>query len=256
MDLELTDRVAFVAGSSRGIGKAIAATLLDEGCCVCITGRDESSLSGAVNELKSKSGDKVLGITGDMTDTSVLQAAFSSVNRRWGALEIVVANVGSGTGQAGWEQGEQEWQRLFNLNFFGSVRLAQTAVPYLQSRGGSILFIGSIVGIEATPAPLPYSAAKAALINYSKNLSRTLAQYGIRVNCLAPGNVLFPRGSWERHLEERKDDVERMIVNEVPLQRFGSVEEIAHFAAYLVSPRAQFATGGCFIIDGGQTRRI
>jgi 3-oxoacyl-[acyl-carrier protein] reductase len=136
------------------------------------------------------------------------------------------------------------------------VRLAQAAIPYLQRRGGSILFIGSIVGVEATAAPLPYSAAKAALANYSKNLSRAVAEYGIRVNCLAPGNVLFPGGSWERHLNERREEVEDMISREVPQKRFGTPEEIAEFAAYLVSPRAGFATGGCYVIDGGQTRRI
>lgn len=172
-----------------------------------------------------------------------------------GGPDILVANLGSGQGKPGWEQQEEEWQRLFNLNFFGSVRLAQAAIPYLQRQGGSILFIASIVAMEATTAPLPYSAAKAALVNYSKNLSRAVAQYGIRVNCLAPGNVLFPGGSWERHLDERREEVERMISREVPQKRFGTPEEIAEFASYLVSERAGFATGGCYVIDGGQTRR-
>ncbi|MGE5053080.1 MAG: SDR family NAD(P)-dependent oxidoreductase [Acidobacteriota bacterium] len=256
MDLQLTDRVAFVAGSSRGIGRAIASTLLQEGCRVCISGRDDLLVSRAVKELQSKFGDKVFGIPGDMTNAAVIEAGFSSVNRTWGSLDILVANLGSGRGEVGWQQERQEWERLFEVNFFGSVRLAQAAIPYLQSRRGSILFIGSIVGVEATPAPLPYSAAKAALINYSKNLSRAVAQYGIRVNCLAPGNIFFPGGSWERNVNARKEEVERMIATEVPQQRFGTVEEIAQFAAYLVSPQSQFATGGCFIMDGGQTRRI
>jgi len=256
MDLQLTDQVAFVAGSSRGIGKAIASTLLEEGCRVCISGRDDSVLSRAVRELRAKFGDKILGIRGDMTDAAVIEAGFSSVNRNWGGLDILVANLGSGRGKTGWQHEPQEWERLFQVNLFGSVRLAQAAIPYLQSRGGSILFIGSIVAVEATPAPLPYSAAKAALVNYSKNLSRAVAQYGIRVNCLAPGNVFFPGGSWERNLNERKDEVESMIASEVPQQRFGTATEIAHFAAYLVSPQSQCATGGCFIMDGGQTRRI
>jgi 3-oxoacyl-[acyl-carrier protein] reductase len=256
MDLQLTDRVAYVAGSSRGIGKAIACALLQEGCRVCITGRDDSLVSEAVRDLRAEFGDKIFGTAGDMTDPAVIEAGFSSVNRTWGRLDILVANLGSGSGNSGWQQEQQEWERLFQENFFGSVRLAQAAIPYLQSRGGSILFIGSIVGVEATPAPLPYSAAKAALVNYSKNLSRAVAQYGIRVNCLAPGNVLFPGSSWERKLNERKDEVERMIATEVPQRRFGTVAEVAQFAAYLVSPQSQFATGGCFIMDGGQTRRI
>jgi 3-oxoacyl-[acyl-carrier protein] reductase len=167
----------------------------------------------------------------------------------------VVANLGSGTGNPGCQIAEDEWQRLFNLNFFGSVRLAQAVIPKMQS-GGSILFIASIVAIEATQAPLPYSSAKAALVNYSKNLSRIVAADKIRVNCLAPGNILFPGGNWERHIESRREQVERYITLEVPQKRFGTPEEIADFAAYLVSPVSGFATGGCYIMDGGQTRTI
>ncbi len=196
------------------------------------------------------------GIPGDLTDRSVIDDALAAVKRRWGGLDIVVANVGSGRGKTGWQLENAEWERLFNLNFFGSVRLAQAGIPYLKERGGSILFMASIVAAEATPAPLPYSAAKAALVNYSKNLSRTLAADGIRVNCLAPGNILFDGGSWDHHLKERRQEVERYISTEVPQKRFGTPEEISKFAAYLVSPNSKFATGGCYIMDGGQTRRV
>ncbi len=256
MDLQLNDRVAFVAGSTRGIGRAIASTLLAEGCRVCITGRNSSSLDETTRVLSSQFGDRVLGIPGDMTDGATIDNAYSTVDRRWGGLDILIANIGSGKGKPGWAQESAEWDRLFNLNFFGSVRLVQSVIPYLQSRGGSILFVASIVAMEATPAPLPYSAAKAALVNYSKNLSRTLASSGIRVNCLAPGNVLFDGGSWEHRLKQAREDVERYISTEVPQNRFGTPEEIAKFAAYLVSPTSGFATGGCYVMDGGQTRRV
>ncbi len=192
MDLQLTDRVAFVAGSSKGIGRAIATELLREGCRVCLSGRNSDALEEACRELRTKFGDKVLGIPGDMTDRSVIDAALGAIYQKWGGLEIVVANLGSGKGKPGWNQEQDEWERLFNVNFFGSVRLAQAAIPYLQAHGGNILFIASIVAVESTPAPLPYSAAKAALVNYSKNLSRAVANSGIHVNCIAPGNILFP----------------------------------------------------------------
>jgi 3-oxoacyl-[acyl-carrier protein] reductase len=256
MDLQLTDRVAFVAGSSRGIGRAIAETLLGEGCRVCITGRTSSALDEATLGLSKQFGHKVFGIQGDLTAKSFIDEALAAVNRRWGGPDILVANVGGGRGKPGWELENVEWERLFNLNFFGSVRLAQAAIPYLQPRGGSILFIASMVAVEATPAPLPYSAAKAALVNYSKNLSRTVAADRIRVNCLAPGNVLFDGGSWDHHLKERREEVERYVSTEVPQKRFGTPEEIAKFAAFLVSPNSSFATGGCYIMDGGQTRRV
>lgn len=255
MDLDLNDRIALVAGSSRGIGKAIAAALLREGCRVCISGRDPSSVKEAANHLRASfPNQSLIEFNGDLTSAAAIASALNVIESDWGALDILVANIGTGSGKPGFLQDESEWERLFNLNFFGSVRLVQAAIPRMQARGGSILFISSIAGIETSPAPLPYSAAKAALINYAKNLSRLLAQLNIRVNCIAPGNILFPGGSWERHLEKRRESVEQYIEQEVPLKRFGTAEEIADFAAFLVSPLSNFATGSCFIIDGGQTR--
>jgi len=257
MELHLKDRVALVAGSSRGIGKAIAASLLREGCRVCISGRDPSVLHDTAIELRSTyPGAELMESAGDFTSAAVIASALDVLGRTWGGLDILVANVGSGTGKPGWLQDESEWERLFNLNLFGSVRLAQAAIPRMRSRGGSILFVSSIAAVEASPAPLPYSAAKAALVNYAKNLSRSVALYGIRVNCIAPGNILFPGGSWDRHLQNRRESVEQYIEQEVPVKRFGTPEEIADLATVLVSPVSNFATGSCFVIDGGQTRTI
>ena len=258
MDLYLTNRSALVAGSSRGIGKAIALALLQEGCRVCITGRNAASLQDAEASLHaSVPGAHILPFSGDMSDADVITEAVSAIESRWGAPDILIANLGTGSGKPGWQQDESEWERLFNLNFFASVRLAQSVIPAMQRNGrGSIVFISSITGIEATPAPLPYSASKAALINYSKNLARVVAPLNIRVNCIAPGNVLFPGGSWEKHLANRREHVEKYIQTEVPQQRFGTPEEIAALAVFLCSPQAAFATGSCYVMDGGQTRTL
>jgi 3-oxoacyl-[acyl-carrier protein] reductase len=175
---------------------------------------------------------------------------------RFGRLDHLVANIGTGSGTPGWQQPEAEWTRLFEANFFSSIRLAQAAIPQLRGNAASILFISSITALEATAAPLPYSAAKAALTNYAKNLSRLLAPDNIRVNTICPGNILFPGGSWERHLATRRDAVQQMLDSEVPQRRFGTPEEIASLAVYLCSPRASFATGGTYVMDGGQTRSL
>ena len=259
MDLHLTNQVAFIAGSSRGIGRAIAQALLDEGASIVLTGRDEASLKLTQSELSTPATqDRILAIRGDFSDTTTIDKALARTISHFHRLDHLIANLGTGSGKPGWDQPDDEWSRLFELNFFASTRLTQAAIPHILANpnGGSILYISSIVAIEATPAPLPYSAAKAALNNYSKNLARQLGPQKIRVNTIAPGNIYFPGGSWERHLTNRKEAVEQMLQTEVPLQRFGTPEEIASLAAYLCSPQAAFATGACYVMDGGQTRNL
>ncbi len=259
MNLGLDNQVIFVAGSSRGIGKAIAAALLAEGGSVVLTGRDATSLHAAQTELTHPTTQaRVLAIAGDFTNTATIAEAFTRTIQHFGRIDHLIANLGTGSGKPGWDQPEEEWHRLFELNFFASTRLTEAVLPHLfaNPNGGSILYISSIVAIEATPAPLPYSAAKAALVNYSKNLARQLGAKKVRVNTIAPGNIYFSGGSWERHLNTRRKAVESMLETEVPQQRFGTPEEIASLAAYLCSSQAAFATGGCYVMDGGQTRSL
>ncbi len=258
MDLHFTDKVVLVAGSSRGIGHASARAFLTEGCRTTITGRDRASLAQAQAAFESEFGsDRVLACEGDLRQTAILRKVLSTIHERWGQLDCVVANIGSGRGPLGWDPPESDWDRLFEDNLLSSRRLTKEVLPAMtRSRQGSIVLVASIVGIESSSAPLPYSAAKAALINYGKNLARQVGPYNVRVNCVAPGNILFPGGSWDRHLSERRDEVLSHINAEVPLQRFGRAEEIADLIVFLSSDRASFITGACVVADGGQTRSL
>ena len=256
MDLGLHDKVAFIAGSSRGIGLAIAHAFVCEGAKVVITGRNIESLEKASALLTAEADpQRVLSIRGDMTDPADIRRALDETVATFGGIDAVVANVGSGTARGGWDLTLDDWQSVLNINLLGSMALASAALPHLISRGsGSLTFISSIVGCEAINAPVTYSAAKAAVQSAMKSLSRLVGSHGVRVNAVAPGNVLFPGGTWERKLAERREFFEQYIRSEVPLQRFGQPEEIADAVVFLASERASFITGACLVVDGGQTR--
>lgn len=258
MDLHLDDAVVLVAGSSRGIGLATARAFLAEGSRVVITGRDEFALEQARASLMSESDPgRLLALSGDLREPAVIEALLTSVEERWGGLDCLVANVGNGRGPIGWDLAETDWERLFEENFSIAYRLVQQVLPAMtRTRRGSIVLVASIVGVESTRAPLPYAAAKAALLNYAKNVARQVGPDNVRVNAVAPGNILFPGGSWERRLAERRDEVMQMLDAEVPLRRFGQPDEIANLIVFLSSQRAAFITGACVVADGGQTRSV
>ena len=256
MDLGLTDSVALVAGSSRGIGHAVASQLLSEHASVMLTGRDPVALEAARQALAARHGeDRVQALAGDLADPERSAEAVAEAHRAWGRLDLVVASVGSGAGRRGWDQGQQEWERMFSVNLWTSAGIAEAALPGMLAAGrGSIVFISSIAGGETVSAPPPYGAAKAALRSYSKTLARELGPSGIRVNCVAPGNILVPGGGWDRRLASDRAAVEAYVAAEVPMQRLGTAEEIAAVVAFLASPRASFVTGAWVVADGGQTR--
>jgi 3-oxoacyl-[acyl-carrier protein] reductase len=258
LELNLQKRVAFVAGSSRGIGKAIASRLLKEGCRTLIAGRDGRSLERTRREFQRQFGEEaVTAYHGDLTCRDHIERALAGLKSTWGRLDCLIANVGTGSGKQGWELAEGDWQESFSMNLWGPIRLAQAAVPLLAAtREGVIIFTGSIAGLERSSAPLPYCAAKAALVNYSKNLAWRLAGEGIRVNTVAPGNIKFPGGSWETHLKRDREGVKHYINSEVAAKRFGNPDEISDLVVFLCSPRASFISGACLVADGGQTRSL
>lgn len=258
MDLGLKQKSAFIAGSSRGIGLSIARAFLREGAKVVITGRNTESLEVATTSLIAEGRvDCVLSVSGDMTDPKHIRHAIDKAVSAFGGIDAIVANVGSGTARGGWDLTLEEWQSALGVNLLGSIALANIALPQLIARGGgSFTFISSIAGCEAINAPVPYSAAKAAVQSAMKSLSHLVGPHRVRVNAVAPGNILFPGGTWERKLVECHESFEQYIKSEVPLQRFGRPEEVADAVVFLASERASFITGSCLVVDGGQTRSL
>jgi 3-oxoacyl-[acyl-carrier protein] reductase len=246
MDLDYKGKVALVTGSTKGIGKSIAATLAREGCDVILNGRDAQTLKACAHELGCGQA------LGDVTTENGARAVLDTAMQIHGRLDVVVCNVGSGTSVDPGLEDEREWMRLLQINLLAATNTVAAARPRLQGSGGVILCISSICGSAALGAPIAYSAAKAALNSFVRGAARYLAPEGIRINALAPGNILFKGGAWERKIASSPDDVDAMLAKDVALRRFGAPEEVAAMAAFLCSSKAAFATGAVYVLDGGQ----
>jgi len=252
MKLELNDRVALVTGASRGIGLAIATTLAAEGAKVALAARGGAALDAARTTVGGISSVHVA----DVTDIAAAKALVEGVETQWGRLDILVCNVGSGASVPPGKETAAEWSRVMDLNLFAATNMIEAARPLMARGGGdrAIACISSIAGMAALGAPVAYHAAKAALNATVRGLARPLALEGIRINAVAPGNILSADGTWARKLAENSAAVEDMLVRDVALRRLGKPEEIADLVAFLVSPRAAFITGSVMVADGGQLR--
>ena len=252
MKLELDGRVALVTGASRGIGLAIARTLAAEGAKVALAARGADGLKKAAAEI----GGNVSHHAADVTDPAAALSLVSDVEKRWGGIDILICNVGSGASVPPGQESAAEWRRVIDVNLFATTNTIEAAQPVMQRGTGdrAIVCVSSICGLAALGAPVTYSAAKAALNATVRGLARPLAQHGIRINAVAPGNILFDGGTWARKLTENKPAVDDMLTREVPLRRLGTTDEIADITAFLASPRAAFITGTVIVADGGQLR--
>lgn len=250
MDLLLKDKVALVTGSSKGIGKGIAKILHNEGCLVVLNGRNKSSLKSASDEIGSQSS----YVTADATKPKDCKNIIQYILKNYGKLDILVCNVGSGTSVSTGKETTKEWEKMFKINFLSASNIIKESEKHLIQSKGSIICVSSIAGIEFTTAPTTYSISKAALNMYVRNMSRYLATKGVRINGVAPGNILFKGSIWEKKMKSSPKHVKKLLDLEVPLGKFGTPEDIGNVVSFLVSPKNSFITGEIIVIDGGQIR--
>ncbi|HSG89805.1 MAG TPA: SDR family oxidoreductase [Pseudomonadales bacterium] len=254
MDLGLAGRTALVAGASAGIGLGIAEALLAEGAKVMLTGRSPEPLTAAAEALADAHPGRVAEFAADMTLTDGIRAALDATAAAFGPPDILVANVGGGYLKPGWDIDDADLDAALQHNLTGTLRLVREGIRRMRGRDrGSIVVISSIAGVDAMGGPFAYGVAKAGLNHFVATMAREIGP-GLRINVVAPGNILFEGGAWARNVAARPDAWNRWIEREVALKRFGSVEEIADVVAFLASERAAFVTGATWIADGGQVR--
>ena len=250
MDLQLKGSSALITGGTKGIGRAIADTLADEGCNIAICARNEDEVSAAVEALSAK-GVKAFGQAVDVGDGEAFKAWIDASAEALGGVDCIVSNVSGGGAQ-----GEEAWRRHLEYDMLGAVRMVEGSMEYLEkSNNASVVLISTTAAVEKFMNAGPYNALKAALLNYNGALSQDLAPKGIRVNAVSPGPIFIEGGSWDQ-IKQHMTPFYDATVADIPMGRMGTADEVAAQVALLASPRAGFTTGTNVVIDGGITKRI
>jgi len=261
MDLHLKDKVAVITGASKGIGLAVVEAFGREGALVVAGSR---TTTPELTQLCDAFG--VTSVSVDLATASGPDSLIRAAMERHGKIDVLVNNVGIASPRSGFLSiSDDEWQRVFNLTFFSAVRASRATLPHLLASRGAIVNISSINARLPFPMVVDYSAAKAALANFTKGLSEEFAPRGVRINAVAPGPVRTPfwtdPGGFADSVAAGSGVTAETALNETVPRNMGistgrvtEADEVASLTVFLASPRAANITGAEFVIDGGQIK--
>jgi len=241
-------RTAIVTGASRGIGRAIATLLADEGANVVVVSRSADVLDAVVQEI-SRRGGRAIAVAADVTGDDAPQQIVDRALAEFGGLDILVNNAGGNSFMSPLQTMRfSGWQKTMALNLDSTVRLIQAALPAMVDGGhGSVVNVSSVTGLRGSPLMSHYGAAKAAVISLTQSLAIEVATDGVRVNALVPGWIETDLTGFLRTDQTLEDTV----IGRVPMRRWGRPEEIAQAALFLAGDASSFVTGQSLVVDGG-----
>jgi 3-oxoacyl-[acyl-carrier protein] reductase len=248
MDFGIAGKVALVTASTRGIGLGIASALAAEGARVAVAARTEADVKRIAAELRG------FGVAGDLLTEAGCRHAVTETEKGLGPIDILINNLGVRAGSSWADTGASEFEAAFAGNVVVSVRMTQLVLPGMLQRGwGRVVVISSVWGRESGGAPA-YNAAKAAENSFVTSMAREVAAKGVTVNGIAPGSILFEGGGWHRRQQADPERIAEMVRRDMPLGRFGVVDEVANVVAFVCSQQASLINGSSIAVDGGQSR--
>lgn len=250
MQVSLAGKNVVVAGGSRGIGRAIALACAQAGASVSICARGAAPLEATRADLAAIGG-IAHAASCDLSDRAAIEAYISAAASAMGGIDVLVNNA-TGYGPS---DDEASWEASLSVDLMAAVRASQIALPFLQkSDAASIINISSGSGLNPSPRNPSYGAAKAAVIHYTRTQAAALARSGIRVNCVAPGSIEFPGGTWEER-KRNAPDLYNATLAACPMGRMGKPEEVADVVVFLASSHAGWITAQIIGVNGGQGLR-
>ena len=244
--IDLSGRVALVTGSTRGIGRAIAETLVRAGARVAVTGREQARADTAAQEIAAAFGGEVRGYAADVSDTAQAAALVESVERDFGQLDILVNNAGLTRDNLLMRLKDDDWDAVLNANLRGAFATCKAASRgMMKRRWGRIINIASVVGLIGNKGQANYAASKAGLIGMTKSIAKELASRNILANVVAPGFI-------ETDMTAAMTPEARAAMSAgIPLERLGTPDDVAGMVAVLASDLSRYVTGQVFVVDGG-----